>query len=133
MSQSIDNLHHIITTNRTMFKAGTVMTEEEFCKVAGIKYRQRFRKQKEMLQYQMSKMQMYTALNKLLRKRGLYIRSSDYYSTFELIPKMEVPSKVTAYQKSSSICHRNSIELSTGSKKYKSRWSKLSKQELSSL
>ena len=133
MSKLTDNLHHIINTNRTMFKAGTTMTEEEFCKVTGIKYRQRFRKQKEMLQYQMSKMQMYTALNRLLRKRGLYIRSSDYYSTFQLIPKVEVPTKVAAYQKSSRTCHRNSIELSTSSKKYKSRWSKLSKQELASL
>lgn len=75
----------------------------------------------------------YTTLNKALAERGLYIKASNYYSIFTVLPMADTLTRVTAYAKTSSTQDLAGKCLDRNIAKYQSHWRKLGVKQIDRL
>ena len=87
----------IITRNKRLFKPGCVFYREELAAFFGILDIESEGDYKKIHRSNLKLVQLQTELNLLMREKGLYIQSSDYYSQFEIVNQTRTKSTVVRY------------------------------------
>lgn len=87
----------IITRNKKLFKPGSVFGREELALFFGVTNIVSKGNYKKVHQSNLQLVQLQTEINLLMRENGLYMRSSDYYSNFEVVNKKRTKATVVRY------------------------------------
>lgn len=127
--QLVDNLSKAVTTNKALFVAGTIMSEQDFCDIVGITMPTTFNT-KTVSKHNLVKVKHQAILNKVLAVRGLCIKSKDYYTEHLVIPKTDVGTRVKAYDNRSANAAEDAEVLANGATKYKCKWRKLGTKQV---
>jgi len=127
----VKRLNNIIDTNRSVFTAGKTFTQSWLMNTYGIAPMAMNPSPKDVARFNLKLVTAYTKLNKLLAKRGLYVKSTNYYETFEVLTLEKAISKVKKYKNKAKGDKAASRNLDKGIKNFKSKWTKkLSKDEI---
>jgi len=116
-------LEKVIQKNKPTFKAGTAFDHEDLCEMLDIT------PNKCPVKHNMEKFAAYASLNKILKLRGLAIRSHNYYSTFEVLSKTRARSKTAKLQSTSLSKRRHATELKSAIAKFDCKWTALTTAE----
>jgi hypothetical protein len=95
--QRLIRYNDIITTNKTLFKAGSTMTRDSFVflfKIPDIvntgTYEEVHRANLKLVRAQME-------INRLMRENGLYLESNNYYNSFSVVKKPKTKKTIVRY------------------------------------
>ena len=116
-------LEKVIQKNKHMLKTGSTFTQKELCEMLSIT------PSPCPVRHNMQKFRAYTSLNKLLKLRGLVIRSHDYYSHFEVLNKDEAECKTVILKHTALSKRRYSSELKSAIYKFNCKWTELDADE----
>ena len=133
----VTNINNFISRNKASFKAGNVMSEQDFLSlVAAIPgfnapaYNSTFTSAAEVTKYNLAKVTAYTKLNKVLMHRGLIIKARDYYSSFEVVDKSRVSHEVERIAARAVYASTASNILRVGQSSFNSKFTKLKSAEI---
>ena len=127
--KKVATYNKIITRNSELFAPDTRITEKQFCKLVGLEIPQRGTHY-EFASFNFKKLQKYTELNKLLARRGVYIKQRFYGAFYDILPRDNTDKKVKYYKIKSGHMQRASTILKTGRERYDSIWKRLSIKEV---
>lgn len=127
--KQIDIICKFITANKNVFAQGNTFTAEWLNEnmawlVPNLK------KKHPPLKHALHQVKAYTTLNKVLATRGLYIKASNYYSTFTILPKETTIKKANQYSFEANTKLIASNNLHAGINRYNSKWRKPSKNQV---
>lgn len=95
--QRLIDYNNTITTNKTLFKAGSTITRDSFVflfKIPDIvntgTYEEVHRSNLKLVRTQME-------VNKLMRENGLYLESNNYYNSFTVVKKPKTKKTIVRY------------------------------------
>lgn len=127
-------INDLVTTNKSTFTAGSVLTESQFlslaAQVADLNAPAFTTSPANIAQYNLQKVGTYTKFNKLLAHRGLVIKASNYYTSFKIVAKADVQAEVERISNRAVVCSRASAILQTGASTFNSKFTKLKSSEL---
>lgn len=123
--KKVDRINSVINNHRHHFVAGNVISEVDFCNMMQIQRVNNNSTISAIDKFRMQKLSAYTALNRFLEQRGLYIKSKHYYTEFHVIERPLIDKQVQRFQLSANYKQTNSDNLSIGYKKHKANWRSL--------
>jgi len=85
------------------------------------------------LKHALLRVSAYTTLNKILAFRGMYIKSSNYYSKFTVLPSVDVKSRVASYSSTSRTQATAGSNLKAGISRSSSVWRSLGSTQIKHL
>jgi len=134
---TVTAINNLITANKSHFKAGTTMSEQQFLALASNipdlntpSFTSSFSSAADAHRYALKKVSCYTKFNKLLAHRGLVIKSKDYYSSFEIVEKARVSSEIERISARAATCAQASGILRVGQTNFNSKFTKLKASEI---
>lgn len=120
-------INEIIDSNTDLFTKGTVISFNKFKKLfKGIKGNTKLTNKTIKGSLEIVNLYAYS-MNSALKRRGLYMKAQDFYTSFLIIENPEA--KVTDYRKRAQGHMRAAGILETGIKHHKSVWSPLTPTE----
>lgn len=114
------NYQSVLDRNIRRFNHGATFTREELNSMCGDTDSNRYTDVRGAVHY--------LQLNKLLRPLGLYIKSRNYYSNFEVLPIEATETRAISYTGEAVAKQRRSTTLSQGLQRYSS-WDRMTVAE----
>ena len=127
-----NTINTFITDNRNVFAQGNTFKADWLAETFSLSLPAN-PTPKHFVEYNLRLVGLYTKVNKLLAKRGLYIKAKDYYSEFEVLDSPKTMEKISNYQHKSQGNSKAATNLTKGFKKHKGKWRKLGKREVEEL
>ena len=135
-TQTIKDINNLIVANKKHFVPESSMSEKDFLKMASTvfglkapKYNNKFTTAMQAHKYALQKVAVYTKMNKLLAKRGLVIRSKNYYTEFHIVGKEEALDFATAKVTRSVALASRANTIQAGVQAFNSSYTKLTRPE----
>lgn len=114
-----------IRKNINLIQKGNTLTEDQFCKAFDLPSPQKFNDYIQAMQFNMLKLAKYTKVNKLLAKRGLYIKSKNYYTEFTVHGiKSDVETKLTQQEYKRTVAKLDQETLRKGYRNYRGNYNR---------
>jgi hypothetical protein len=123
-------LNRAISANRELFTLGNTITEDQFLTMFNLPALTSFTAVAEVMRHSLRKVKVQGEVNKLLSMRGLYLKSCEFGSTYFLLSKKGLENKLDSYQAQAYRRKESQMRLSEGIIKHKSKWEKLSLEEI---
>jgi phage-related protein len=105
-------------------------TEDQFLTMFNLPALTSFTAVAEVMRHSLRKVKVQGEVNKLLSMRGLYLKSCEFGSTYFLLSKKGLENKLDSYQAQAYRRKESQMRLSEGITKHKSKWEKLSLEEI---
>lgn len=122
-------INDIITAHRSVFTAGSSFTAEWLDTNLASLF-PRLASSTSLNDLMFARITAYTKLNKVLAERGLYIKSTNYYSEFKVLDKVAATKRITGYAKVGTAAFKASTRLAIGVDHYSCKWRKLTVKQL---